>query len=72
MARIYDGKKIENKLFIVRVYPLVDYADRHYYDKEIDGDYYVNAESREEALDFFHNNVPVKVLDDFEITVMEG
>lgn len=39
--------------------------------EEITEPYHVNARNAEEALDAYHNNVPIKVLDDFEITVNE-
>lgn len=35
------------------------------------GSYIVHANDEEEALDKFHENIPIKVLDDFDIEVTQ-
>lgn len=69
-AKIYDGTVV-NKLFVIRVTPLVKYHERSEYDREVDGDYLIDADSKEAALDFFHHNFPIHVLEDFDISVVE-
>jgi len=47
------------------------FKELHIIDQEEDprGIYRYYAESKEKALDQFHDEIPIKVLDDFEITI---
>ncbi len=61
--------------FVVTAERIPDYdqlngIDQDCYD-EITEPYHCNARTSEAALDHFHESVPIKVLDDFEITVKE-
>ena len=38
-----------------------------YEDKEVAGVYIIDASTEDEALDCFHNNIPINVLDYFDI-----
>ncbi len=52
---------------------LVPNKELHQYDREerVAGSYEYKALSEDDALDQFHDHVPIKMLDDFEITVKQ-
>ena len=57
------------KEFKVIVKALLPNNELHEYDKDVAGEYSYKVLSKDEALDIFHSTIPIKVLDDFEITV---
>lgn len=61
------------RLFTITVRSTVPPASLHELDRLVgQGFYYVECNSEDEALDRFHETVPIKVLDDFDISVSEG
>jgi len=62
-----------NKIFIITVKQLIP-TDKLAWDDNnphLAGDHIISADTEEEALDLFHSTIPIKVLDDFEITAKE-
>lgn len=61
--------------FVVEAQRICDLADLNFNDfdclEEITEPYHCMARNKDEALDQFHDNIPIKVLDDFDITVRE-
>jgi len=59
------------KQYKIIVKQIAEYADLHPADKADNpsGEHFFPANTKEEALDQFHDTVPIKVLEDFEITV---
>lgn len=61
--------------FMVEANRIPDFDQLNFNDQDcieaITEPYFCNARSSEEALDQYHENTPIKVLDDFEITVKE-
>jgi hypothetical protein len=57
------------RLHIVTARPLTDRI--HWDDGQVRGTYKYYAKTEDEALDKFHEEIPVKVLEDFEITAVE-
>jgi hypothetical protein len=43
----------------------------HPLDKNVPGEYYVSTATEEKALDYFHAIEPIKVLEDFDISIKE-
>jgi hypothetical protein len=44
----------------------------HPLDEDVAGIYFPVGITKKEALNNFHNNIPIKVLEDFEITIVEA
>ena len=57
------------KRWIITVKPLV--KEIHSMDFEVEGSYIRHAPTEEQVLDWFHSTVPIKVLEDFDISVEE-
>jgi hypothetical protein len=55
-------------MYRVTVRKLIAFGRVHELDERVEGEYPLCAISEDDALDQFHNTVPIKVLDDFEIT----
>jgi len=53
-------------VWIVKARPTGEEWDQHDEDFDVEGDYTFTATSEGDALNQFHNTVPVKVLEDFE------
>jgi len=58
-----------SRLHIVTAEKVIAFGRLHELDGKVDGKYLYCAINEEDALDQFHSSVPIKVLDDFEITV---
>jgi len=63
-----EEPKPASQIWRVTVEKAVAFGNVHDLDKDVEGDYPFIATSEEDALDQFHNTVPIKVLDDFEIS----
>ena len=57
------------KRWIITVKPVV--KEIHHIDFEVEGNYIRHALTEEAVLDWFHSAIPIKILDDFDISVKE-
>lgn len=55
-------------MYRITVRKLVAFGRVHELDERVEGDYPICAIDEDDALDQFHSTVPIKVLEDFEIT----
>lgn len=67
-AQFVVGKRWAHR-YVVTATALVDESALHWDDHEVDDVYDFTAFSEEHALDLFHETVPIKMLEDFEISV---
>jgi len=58
-----------SKIYKVTVEKVVAFGNVHDLDRDVEGDYPFIATSEEDALDQFHDTIPIKMLEDFDITV---
>ena len=58
-----------SKIYKVSVEKVVAFGNVHDLDEDVEGDYPFIATSEEDALDQFHSTIPIKMLEDFDITV---
>ena len=67
----YVAPRKESGMYRVAVRKLIAFGRVHELDERVEGEYPIIATSEDDALDQFHSTVPIKVLEDFEITVEE-
>lgn len=60
-----------SKIYKVIVQKMVAFGRVHELDEDVEGTYPYTAISEDDALDQFHSTVPIKMLEDFEITAVE-
>jgi hypothetical protein len=61
----------ERKRYKVAAIKMVAFGRVHELDESVEGCYFYDAINEEDALDQFHLDVPIKVLEDFEFDVEE-
>ncbi len=74
ISRLEDRTQPPAKLrfpYKVTVQKMIAFGHVHELDEHIEGEYPFCALDEEDALDQFHSTVPVKVLEDFDISVEE-
>lgn len=57
-----------HRVYKVAVEKVIAFGRLHDLDKDVEDSYMISASSEEDALDQFHNTVPIKMLEDFEIS----
>ena len=68
----YVAERQASQVYTVKAEKQIAFGHLHELDHEVEGEYHFSATSRGNALDQFHDTVPVKVLDDFEFTAYNG
>lgn len=68
----YVAPRKDHQIYRIKVRKLIAFGRVHELDEHVDGEYPICARSSEAALDEFHSTVPIKVLDDFVITVEDS
>ena len=64
-----EEPKPASKIYTVTAEKVVAFGNVHALDEDVEGDYPFIAISEEDALDQFHSTIPIKMLEDFDITV---